>query len=56
MIRAVLELVSFFKEFKECFLVMLVHQFLLLFGLFELMFDPANLSYLMNFVADYFRF
>ena len=52
MIRAILELVSLFSRFKECFLVILVHQFLL----FELMIDRVSLSFLKNFMANYFRF
>jgi hypothetical protein len=56
MIKVILELVSFFAEFREYFLVKLAHQFLLLFELFELVLDLVNLCYLMNFMADYFKF
>jgi hypothetical protein len=56
MIKVILELVSFFEEFRECFLVKLAHQFLLLFGLFELVLDLVNLCYLKNFMVDYFDF
>jgi hypothetical protein len=54
MIRAAQELISFFTGFRECFLVILAHQFLR--QLFELMIDLVNLNYLMNFMADYFMF
>lgn len=56
MIKVILELASFFEEFKEYFLVKLAHQFLLLFELFELVLDLINLCYLMNFMVDYFNF